>query len=121
MYEREVLQQSDMGAKIAAAQRAQGYAGAGSIAADARPAGVLKAHTTHLREILNQIDGQRNRIYSLSERLLTPRPTPEPGNANKTNSVHHDTIEGDLEQLIAAATRLCSSFNEIADRLDSAV
>lgn len=123
MYEREAAQaqQNDMNAKIAAAGRA-GYGG-GSIA-DApapRTAGLLKRHTMALRETLAQIEGQRNRIYSLTERLLSPRPAPGE-TVNKTaERVHHDTIEGDLEQLIQQASRLLSSFNDIAERLDSAV
>lgn len=125
MYEREAagqVQGADYAAKISAATRA-GYINGSSLAdaPEARPAGVLKCHAMRLREALNQIEGQRNRIYSLTERLLSPRPVPGEASNKQAERVHHDTIEGDMEQLIQQADRLHSSLGQIADRLDGAV
>lgn len=87
------------------------------------PLGVLKSSAVQLRELLNGMEGERNRIHSLSERLLSSRNLGQGASTGEIppEQVFPDTVEGDLNQLVQQAQRLRNSLADLADTLDSAV
>lgn len=87
--------------------------------ANAKQQSVMQSLVSEINRVLGNIEDRQSNMYNSLGRLRNPRPSAVGTDASKVPS--QDTIESDLQQILARAERIYGVATDQADDLNSTV